>query len=65
MGNLVDKEAVSFVTSDLRIPSPLSDPQAPKQAGSPPQVAQMRTADSSSAFHNQEVTTGTSAAEER
>lgn len=27
MGNLVDKEAVSFINSDLRIPSPASDPR--------------------------------------
>lgn len=47
MGSLADKAAVSFVNSDLRIPSALSDPQAPKQAGSPPEAAQIRTADRS------------------
>lgn len=37
MGNLVDKEAVSFINSDLRIPSPPSDPWSlSPQAGRKP-----------------------------
>ena len=61
MGNLVDKEAVSFINSDLIIPRPPSAPQspAPEQAGNPHRVAQIRTADNSSTVHNQEVTTVT------
>ena len=34
MGNLVDKEAVSFINSDLSIPRPPSAPQSPSPRAS-------------------------------
>lgn len=67
MGNLVDKEAVSFINSDLRIPSPPSDPQSlsPKAGRKPTQAGQVRPDDSSNTFHNREITAVTCAVEDK
>lgn len=66
MGNLVDKEAVSLINRDLRVPSPPSATRSLSRKASrkPTSAAQIRPADSSSTLHNQEVSIVTCAAVE-